>query len=384
MSRKALLSGRYPTRISTGNFNLPAKEVTIAELLRTRGYQTACIGKWDQSGRKEILPQMPNAQGFDYYFGTLGANDNGTVVLHENNTKLRTTGNMGSLTKLYTDKAIDYVKRRDSERPFFLLLSHTMLHMVIDASPEFRGRSAGGLYGDVLEELDHETGRLLDLLNSLGIKEDTLVIFSTDNGPWNQPRYYQKALAHKRMKTFFEARPVYDTPEQRKVWGDAGPFRGGKGSAYEAGSRVPCIIRWPGKVPAGRTSDALAATIDFLPTFAALAGADLPTDRAYDGIDQQRLFLGKTDIGRETYIDTQAFSNKPVGIRRGSWKLLAAGRHPHPGKDHWFLMDFGTNEIELYDLATDPSESKNLADEHPKFVKKLMAEMETFAVESAQ
>ena len=184
-SRSALLTGRQPIR--SGGWGMPASEITWAELVRKSGYETACIGKWDVSNRKPVIPRMPNAQGFDYFYGTLGANDNGTVNFHENNEAAGTSKDMGSLTRLYTDRSIDYLKnKRDPKKPFVLYLAHTMMHTIIDASRRFRGKSKGGLYGDVVEEFDYETGRLLDTLDELKLSENTLVIYTSDNGPWNQ------------------------------------------------------------------------------------------------------------------------------------------------------------------------------------------------------
>ncbi len=355
-SRSALLTGRYPVR--SKGWGMPASEITFAELMKPVGYQTVCIGKWDVSNRKEIIERMPNAQGFDYYYGTLGANDNGFIKFHENNTAVGETEDMSCTIRLYTDKAIDFLEnRRDPNKPFVLYLAHTMLHTIIDASPEFKGKSAGGLYGDVVEELDHETGRLLNKLDTLGLRDNTLVIYTTDNGPWCQSKYYENKKGH---------------PEGSIFWGDPGPLRAGKGSAYEAGSRVPCIVRWPGKVPAGRTSDALWATIDLMPTFTALSGVKPPTDRAIDGIDQTALLLGQTEEGRETFIYDQVGdgdANMGVGIRKGKWKLLLPGRKPE--QDHRFLMDFGTNGLELYDLDSDIGEKNNVVDNHPEVVKEL-------------
>ena len=362
-SRSALLTGRYPVR--SKGWGMPASEITFSELMKPAGYQTVCIGKWDVSNRKEIIERMPNAQGFDSYYGTLGANDNGFIKFHENNTAVGETEDMSCTIRLYTDKAIDFLEnRRDPNKPFVLYLAHTMLHTIIDASPEFKGKSAGGLYGDVVEELDHETGRLLDKLDALGLRDNTLVIYTTDNGPWCQSKYYENKKGH---------------PEGSIFWGDPGPLRAGKGSAYEAGSRVPCIVRWPGKVPAGRTSDALWATIDLLPTFTALSGVKPPTDRVIDGIDQTALLLGQTEEGRETFIYDQVGegdANMGVGIRKGNWKLLLPGRKPE--QDHRFLMDFGTNGLELYDLDSDIGEKNNVADDHPEVVKELRETLDSF------
>jgi len=348
-SRSALLTGRYPAR--SGGWGMPADEITFAELIKEVGYQTACIGKWDVSNRKPIIERMPNAQGFDYYFGTLGANDGGSVAFHENNDQAGGTRDMGSLIRLYTDKAVDFLKnKRDPAKPFVLYLAHTMMHTIIDASPRFRGKSAGSLYGDVVEEFDYETGRLLDTLDELGLRENTLVIYTTDNGPWNQPAYTENKKGH---------------PEGSIFWGDAGPLRNGKGSCYEGGYRVPCIVRWPGRVPAGRVSDAPCATIDFLPTFANLAGFQVPDDRVIDGIDQTALLLGKTDKGRDTFLYTNN------AIRAGGWKYLKA-KHSVPG----FAVDRNREEVEeLYDLASDIGETTNLAEKHPEKVEQLKSLM---------
>ena len=167
-SRSALLTGRQPLR--SKGWGMPASEITWAELIRKVGYQTACIGKWDVSNRKAIIERMPNAQGFDYYFGPLGANDGGVVKFHEHHNPAGTSRDMGELTTLYSEKSLAWLKeKRDPEKPFVLYLAHTMMHTIIDASNRFRGKSEGGLYGDVVEEFDFETGRLLDALDELGV-----------------------------------------------------------------------------------------------------------------------------------------------------------------------------------------------------------------------
>ena len=352
-SRSALLTGRQPIR--SGGWGMPAAEVTWAELVSEAGYQTACVGKWDVSNRKPIIPRMPNAQGFDYYFGALGANDNGTVHFHENNKAAGSTRDMGSLTRLYTDKSIDFLKnRRDPKKPFVLYLAHTMMHTIIDASDKFRGKSAGGLYGDVVEEFDYETGRLLDVLDELKLSGDTLVIYTSDNGPWNQDRYTKRKKGH---------------PKDSIFWGEAGPLRNGKGSPYEAGYRLPCIVRWPGKVPADRVNDAIFATIDFMPTFAKLCGFTVPRDRHIDGIDQSGLLLGQRETGREYFY----FHN--AGVRRGKWKYLKPNAH-----FHGYAVEEGRKKVdELYDLESDLGETTNLADQHPKVVSELKKLMEEIA-----
>lgn len=347
-SRSTLLTGRYPN-LSKG-WSMPATEITFAQKMREVGYQTACVGKWDVSNRKPIIDRMPNAKGFDYYFGPLGANDAGIATFHENNETAGSTKEMGSLTRLYTDKAIDWLKnKRAQDKPFVLYLSHSMMHVIIDASSQFKGKSAGGLYGDVVEEFDFETGRLLDQLEVLGLKDNTLVIYTTDNGPWNQKKFTEKKKGHPAGSTF---------------WGESGPLRNGKGSCYEGGYRAPCIVRWPGKVPAVKVSDSVWATVDFLPTFAGLTGFEIPKDRPIDGIDQTALLLGQTDKGRDSFYYDRA------GLRMGKWKYLCPNAF-----SYGYAIDPNRNqEEELYDLDKDIGETTNIAKQHPEVVSKIKQE----------
>jgi len=363
-SRSALLTGRYPHR--SGGWGMPASEITWAELMRDAGYETICIGKWDVSDRKAIPDRMPNAQGFDYYFGPLGANDHGKVTFHENNEPAGGTSDMGSLTRLYSDKVIHYLKeKRDKKKPFVLYLSHTMMHTDIDASERFRGKSGGGLYGDVVEEFDFETGRLLDTLDALDLADNTLVIYTTDNGPWNQPAYIRSEKGH---------------PPGAIFWGDKGPLRAGKGSCYEAGARVPCIIRWPGKVAAGASSSALFTTLDLLPTFANLTGFKVPEDRVIDGVDQTGLLLGKSPAGNRdnffyvSHINRRENTYTVNGMRQGKWKFLKA---KHTVAE--YAVDREREEVpELYDLENDIGETDNLASKHPDIIQQMEKELAAF------
>ncbi|MEO2033181.1 MAG: sulfatase [Planctomycetaceae bacterium] len=352
-SRSALLTGRYPVR--SGGWSMPASEITMGELFRKAGYTTACIGKWDVSNRAAIAERMPNAQGFDYFWGTLGANDSARVVFHENDAEIGPSEDMASLTRIYTDKSIEFLKA-NQDRPFFLYVAHTMVHSVIDASPEFKGKSKGGLYGDTVEELDHHTGRLIDAIEELGLSRNTIVIFTTDNGPWNN---FQDVLG-----------PKHDGAI---AWGSSGPLREGKGSTYEGGVRVPCIVRWPDRVPAGRVSDAIFATLDFMPTFATLAGYDVPGDRVIDGVDQTDLLLGQSENGARD--EFRYFcKNEQQAVRRRQWKLIL----PERTEFYKFVDDRGSDGIELYDLKTDIGESTNVADQQPEVVARLLRFSERF------
>lgn len=361
-SRMSLLTGRYPSRVNEGRWSMPTEEITFAELLQGVGYATACIGKWDVSGRKPIQDRMPNAQGFDYFWGTLGSNDAAQVELYENTRQIGSEDNMACLSRVYTRRAIGWVDnhiRRHPNQPFMLYLSHTMMHTVIDASPGFRDRTGNGLYADTLEELDFECGRLFKAIDDLDLRDRTLVIFTSDNGPWcnDQPR---QTARHERLGQWSKGPSI--------VWGDSGPLREGKGSDYEGGVRVPCLIRWPGRVPAGRESGAIFATLDFLPTFASLAQADLPSDRMMDGVDQSALLFGKSEEGnRSTYF----YFSGTHGVREGRWKLLRPSRWPASHKGT-YPIDKGSGSVELYDLEADVGETANVAEEHPQVVERLM------------
>ncbi len=258
-SRAALMTGCYPIRIAEpGNRKnqhniLHPKEITIAEVLKDAGYATALVGKWHLAGgrRDAYKPElMPNAQGFDYFYGTPLFNGYSRTVNHRSfkcqlmrngemlSQALDQTG-MDELTRNYTAEAITFI-RENKDRPFFLYLAQNMPHVPLGASKEFRGRSPLGLYGDVIEELDWSMGKVLDTLKDLGVEDNTLVIFTSDNGPWIEKQIGNYA-------------------------GSADPLRGAKMTAWEGGPRVPCIMRWPGKIPAGKTCDELATTMDYWP-----------------------------------------------------------------------------------------------------------------------
>ncbi len=334
---------------------MSAGEITIAERLKTVGYATGCIGKWDVSNRRAIKDRMPNAQGFDYYWGTLGANDNGRVQFHHNNKPDGATSDMASLTRIYTDKGIAFMEA-NKDKPFLLYLAHTMVHSVIDASPEFKGKSKGGLYGDTIEELDHHTGRLLNTIDKLGLREDTVVMFLSDNGAWNN---MQQNLRRKHKGAI--------------AWGSSGPLREGKGSTYEGGLRVPCIVRWPGQIPAGRVNNAILASIDLMPTLAALTGFQIPSDRIIDGVDQTQLMSGNSETGaRDNYY---YFSrNELHAVRKGKWKLRLPDLKVHYG----YVKDKGSGKLELYDLEADLGERTNLADDKPEIVAELQKLAQAF------
>lgn len=338
-ARTALLTGCYPSRVMRDKWTLKTEEVTLAEQLKAAGYRTGMIGKWDLSDRTYNAERHPNSQGFDFFRGSLGANDEGSVTLWENRKRVGELTDMGALTRRYTDDAIDFLKQSGDE-PFFMYLAHPMPHVKLGASEAFLGKSKSGLYGDVIEELDHECGRLISAVKKLGLADDTIVLFASDNGPW-----------------------LYKGKES----GSASPLRGGKGTAWEGGYRVPGIFWGPGWIPAGRTTDELMTTLDILPTFSAMAGIKVPTDRTIDGVDQRALILGESDeSARKTFY--YYVRNELQAVRLGKWKM----RLPNRTETYGFPVESPTVPFhQLHDLSTDMEERFDLAAKKPKILAQL-------------
>lgn len=371
-SRSALLTGRLPIR--TGMFSdtnrvlfpnslggLPASEITIAEALKTRGYATAAIGKWHLGFQPEYLPMK---QGFDSYYGIPYSNDMDwvggnlpaadrrqrmmdpkveywNVPLMRNEQVLERPAEQTTLTKRYTDEAIKFVTANKS-KPFFLYLAHSMPHMPLFRSKAFESKSARGLYGDVIEELDANVGRLLDTLRQLKLDKNTLVVFTSDNGPW----------------------ALFD-----QQGGSAGLLRGAKGGTYEGGMREPTILWQPGTIKPGVVTD-LGSTMDLLPTFCALAGVKAPSDRVLDGYDLSAVLHGKGNSPRKLMPYWRG--SKLMSLRHGSFKAHFITQSEYGGEA---AVTHATPE--LYNLDIDPSEKWNIAAKHPDIV----AEMRRLAEE---
>ena len=272
-SRAALMTGCYPMRVAERGHTkqvhpiLHEDEVTVAEVLKTEGYATACFGKWDLAKHAQtgfFLDLFPTRQGFDYFYGTPTSNDR-IANLYRNEELIELSSDMATLTRRYTDEAIGFI-RENNEKPFFLYIPHTMPHTRLDASADFKGKSKRGLYGDVIEEIDFHVGRILDTLRELQLAENTYVLFTSDNGPW-LIKNKNRADGH--------------LPSDHG--GSAGPLRSGKVSTFEGGVRLPTILWGPGRVPANTVCDSIATTMDILPTFALLADAAIPADRVIDG-----------------------------------------------------------------------------------------------------
>jgi arylsulfatase len=354
-TRTAILTGCYPMRVAEyGNIKrhhpfVHTDEILIPEVLKQAGYVSACIGKWDLNGHSsDGFPKgvTPNRQGFDYFYGRPSE---GAVYRNE---KLLGDAPVAELTKRYTDETLRFIEENSSQ-PFFIYLAHTMPHVPLAATADFKGKSKRGLYGDVVEELDWNVGRVLDKLKELRMDDRTVVIFTSDNGPW-----------------------PYWTGEDKS--GSAGPLRGQKCETWEGGVRVPFIVRAPGLVPAGQVCEAMIGDVDMLPTFARLAGVDVPGDRAIDGKDVLDLMTGETSArpvtARYYYYDTHL-----QAVRSGDWKLIL----PRPKCPPW-LSDKGlaknwrgrdVEEIpkaQLYNLKGDIGETTDVAEEHPEIVERLL------------
>ena len=349
-SRAALLTGRLPIRSGlagdeknrvlfyrhTGG--LPDDEVTLPELLRGKGYVTACIGKW-HLGHGER--NWPARHGFDLFFGLPYSNDMKPLWLVRDGEDIGRDPDQTALTGQYTNESIKFIRDAHSQkRPFFLYLAHTMPHTPLAVDKRFEGKSPRGLYGDVLAEVDDSTGRIIGALRELGIAEKTLVMFSSDNGPWRI---------------------------RKQNGGSAGLLRGGKGSTWEGGMRVPGIAWWPGTIKP-TVSHAMASTLDILPTFCSLAGIEAPSDRPLDGYDLAPVLKGAAESARKEMFFYRG--GLLMAIRRGPWKMHVMSQ-PGYGQPEPTPHDPPL----LYHLPSDPSEEYDLAAKHPNIIAELKSEI---------
>ena len=361
-ARAALLTGRYPIRsglvrvlVPKEKWGIPASEITLAEALREQGYATACIGKWHLGGRR---PFRPLRNGFDYFYGLLHSNDMSflpavkwpRIDLVRNDKVIESPAKVNTLTRRYTEEAIRYIERHRSQ-PFFLYLAHTMPHEPVRPSDAFRGKSAHGPYGDVVEEIDWSTGEILGALRRLGLDEDTLVVFTSDNGP-----------------------SLVGAGNGKQPNGSAGALRGGKATTWEGGMRVPLIARWPGQIPSGTVRDGVATMMDLFTTFLTLAGGRIPSDREIDGKDITPLLNGSGQSPHQALY--YYFRSRLFAVREKQWKLHLFKRDISPkGKPQ---SPVRLRKPELYDLASDPSETQDLAGQHPELVARLAERAQAF------
>jgi len=379
-SRAALLTGCYPQRVGIPTVLFPENEntewdpeqrrtktglhqdeLTMAEMLKANGYATGCFGKWHLGHHKQFLPLQ---HGFDEYYGIPYSNDMRpgknpgpkpypTLPLLEGNELSRyLPDDQSTITREYTEKAVDFIKRHRDE-PFFVYLPHTMPHIPLYVHEDFAGKSDSGIYGDVMEEIDWSVGQINSTLEDLGLADNTLVIFTTDNGPW----------------LIFGAHG-----------GSARPLREGKMTTFEGGMRTPCIMKWPGKIPKGTKCDELTATIDLMPTIAAITGSQL-SDNKIDGKDISGLVLGKK--GAVSPTENYYYYNgwELQAIRSGIWKLHLPHTYRAVVKDEngnqYGMMNVSSQiELSLFNLEEDISEQHNIASENPDIVEELLQKAE--------
>lgn len=351
-SRTALLTGCYPLRVAQKNNAgelhpaVSSTEILLPQILRQAGYRSTALGKWDLAGHSQTnfsVELLPCNRGFDVFFGTPSSNDR-SVNLLRGNKVVEEHADLGLLSQRYTDEAMEFV-RRHRDQPFFVYLAFTMPHTRLAASPRFFGRSPRGLYGDAVEEIDWNVGRIVDLLKELNLERDTYVIFTSDNGPWIVPGGFWG----------------------RAAGGSAGPLRGGKASTWEAGVRVPCIVRAPGRVPAGQTCRLVTSTMDLLPTLVALAGATLPGDRIIDGHDLRDVLAhGDAAASPPPQVYSYYLHRHLQAVRSGKWKLVLPRPLNPPGLQSFasYLEPKDVVEIAaptLYDLSRDLGEQQDVA-----------------------
>ncbi len=365
-SRAALLTGCYPLRVGLpfvvgpkgptwtkgkDNIGLSSKETTIASMLKEKNYATGCIGKWHLGDKKKFLPTR---HGFDYFFGLPYSHDMikendpkwPDLPLIENDKVLELNPDLSQLTKRYTEKSLSFIDK-NKKHPFFLYLAHSMPHVPLFASKKFKGKSKRGLYGDVVEEIDWSVGEIVKKLKEQNLYENTIIIYTSDNGPWL----------------------IYGDHA-----GSAGDLREGKFTTFEGGQREPCIISWPQKIPKGIVSEKTFSAIDFLPTIAAITGSKLP-DKKIDG--KSALALWENKPGAQNPHEALYFYAEYdlQAIRWKNWKLHFHHNYNSvkvPGKDGKQGIGIEkTIDLSLFDLSSDPEEKINLADKHPDVVKKM-------------
>ncbi len=370
-SRAAILTGCYPNRIGIhgalgpqSRNGISDKETTIADMLKQQGYATCAVGKWHLGHHQQFLPTR---HGFDEFLGLPYSNDmwpfhpeakKGVypkLTMFENEKVIDeevTPEDQAQLTTKYTERAVDFIQR-SKDKPFFLYLAHSMCHVPLFVSDKFKGKSQRGLFGDVIMEIDWSVGQVMKTLKDNGLTDNTLVVFTSDNGPWLS--YGDHA-------------------------GSAEPLREGKGTCFEGGVRVPCLMQWPGKIPAGTANDHMLMSIDLLPTFAGLTGAKLPM-RKIDGLDVWPILSGQPDAQNPHafyafWYETNQLQSIVSGD--GQWKLQlphtyrsmegqAPGKGGIPGK----YKQVKLNQAELYQLTDNVGEDKDVAAAHPEILSKL-------------
>ena len=355
-SRASLMTGCYPRRVNmhvdeknlcvlfpAARKGLNPSEVTVAEVLKEQGYATMCIGKWHLGDHPDF---MPTNQGFDHYFGIPYSNDMNRkevplplvrdLTVLEDSVQRDTT-----ITARYTEEAVKFIKS-NGDKPFFLYLPHTAVHLPLVPGEKFKGTSKDGLYGDWVQEIDWSMGEIFKALKEGGVDDNTLVLFTSDNG------------------------------SAREKQGSNLPLRGRKGRTDEGGMRVPCVVRWPGKIPTGSSSDAITSTLDLLPTLSHLSGGRPLSNRVIDGKNIWPILSGKSKADpRDAFFFYQM--DQLQAVRSGDWKLFI----PLESKKRNWGKPEGKQPLKLFNLAKDVHEDQNVAEQNPEVVKRLLAHAES-------
>lgn len=352
-SRAALLTGRHSHRMGISHVfqddspdGMPLEEVTIAEMLQGAGYATVMVGKWHLGSQDRYMPWN---QGFDEFHGVPFSNDMANFFWYDDQVQTYEPIDQAYLTQRYTQEATRYIAAHAND-PFFLYVAHNMPHVPIYASPDFLGQSGRGLYGDVVQELDWSVGEIVAALETAGVLEDTLVIFTSDNGPW---------LA------------------MGDHGGDAGALRDGKGTTFEGGHRVPMVASFGGRV-SGATVREPVSMLDLLPTISTLTGAALPQERVLDGRDVAGIFTGGANGQEVPYYYYSAWNTRIDAVRLGDWKLKRRLDFWVPDLIMSSILQFGefSHDELLFNLRDDPSETNNVIDDHPEMADRLREVLE--------
>ena len=358
-SRASLMTGCYPRRINMhedakhrwvlipqAKKGLNPQEITIAGMLKEKGYATACIGKWHLGDQPVFLPTR---YGFDYYYGIPYSNDMGPnptfphqppLPMVRNETVIEAPTDQTTLTSRYTDQTVQFI-RKNRDRPFFVYLGHNMPHVPVNPGAAFRGKSKNGLYGDAVEEIDWSAGQIMDTLKELSVDDHTFIMFTSDHGA------------------------------QPGIGGSNAPLAGYKGSTMDGGMRVVCLMRWPEKIPTSTVCNKICSHMDILPTFANIVGGQLPDDRIIDGKDISALMMDGTDENTPHEVFYFYFRTQLQAIRSGKWKL-------HLQLDiqqtHWtrILAEGPGRDLKLIDLERDIQETTDVSANHPDVVKALL------------
>jgi arylsulfatase A len=366
--RHAVRSGMHTVLFPNSETGMPESENTIAEVLKNQGYQTAMVGKWHLGDRK---PFLPTDNGFDEYFGLLYSNDMISpwvirepelppLMFYRDDQPAGIVENQSTLTTRYTEETISQLERLDKNKPFFLYVAHAMPHLPVSVPESFKGSSRAGLYGDVIETIDWSVAQILKALKDNDLDDNTIVIFTSDNGPWLNLKI-----------------PMLTGGVERSHAGSKGLLRGSKASTYEGGLRVPAIIRWPHKIKAHQSSAEPVSGLDLYATIVSIAGAKIPQDRVIDGADLTNFLTGITDKSPNQsffYYKGQTLE----AVREGRWKL----RISRALDTNELIPEGKAAPVELYDLETDPSEQFNRANEEQNIVAHLTKRLQDFAEET--